>query len=131
MGTQATEIADFFQSYVKQQETSSTACVRSTGEKRYHSVESGARHHFIIGLVIDLDDNTVQMQITKGHHYQALAPLHQYVLDALGFAQGKGPVFIYEDTDAVILHSNLAVSVLDILLKLHKAMSATKHRQTW
>ena len=73
MGTPATEIADFIQQYVKQKETSSTACVRSTGEKGYHSVESGARHHFVIGLVIDLDDKTVQMQITKGHHYQALA----------------------------------------------------------
>ncbi len=85
MSTPATEIADFIQQYVKQQETYQTACFRSTGEKGYHSVESGARHHFIIGLVIDLDDKTVQMQITKGHHYQALAPLHQYVLDALGF----------------------------------------------
>ena len=34
-----------------------------TGEKGYHSVASGARHHLIIGLVINLDDKTVQMDI--------------------------------------------------------------------
>ena len=64
----------------KQQEGVQGACFRLTGEKGYHSVESGARHHFIIGLVIDLDDKTVRMDITKGHYVQALAPLHQYVL---------------------------------------------------
>ena len=36
------------------------------GEKGYHSVDSTARHHFIIGLVIDLNDKTTQMNITKG-----------------------------------------------------------------
>ena len=61
-----------------------------TGEKGYHSVDSGARYHFIIGLVIDLHDKTVQTNITIGHYYQALAPPHQYVLDALGFQQGQG-----------------------------------------
>ena len=131
MSTPAKEISDFIQEYVRQQEVYPTACSRSTGEKGYHSVESGARHHFIIGLVIDIDDKTVQMQITKGHHYQALAPLHQYTLDALGFEKGRGPVFNYEDTDAVILHSNLAAAVIDTLLSLQKAMSATKLRQTW
>ena len=40
-----------------------------TWEKGYHSVSSGARHHFIIGLVIDLDDKTVQINITKGHYF--------------------------------------------------------------
>ena len=131
MSTSGTEIADFIQQYVRQQETCYTACFRSTGEKGYHSVESGARYHFIIGLVIDLDDKTVQMQITKGHHYQALAPLHQYVLNSLGFEQGRGPVFNYEDTDAIILHSNLAAAVIDTLLSLQKAMSATRLRHTW
>ena len=131
MSTSSSEIADFIQQYVRQQETCYTACFRSTGEKGYHSVESGARYHFIIGLVIDLDDKTVQMQITKGHHYQALAPLHQYLLNALGFEQGRGPVFNYEDTDAIIFHSNLAAAVIDTLLSLQKAMSATRLRHTW
>ena len=36
-----------------------------TGEKRYHSVNSGARHDFIIWLAIDLDDKTVQMNFTN------------------------------------------------------------------
>ena len=75
-----TEVADFIQQFVKQQESYQGACFRLTGEKGHHSVESGARHHFFIGLVIDLDDKTVQMEITKGHYVQALAPLHQYVL---------------------------------------------------
>ena len=79
MSTPATEVADFIQQFVKQQESYQGACFRMTGEKGYHSVVSGARHHFIIGLVIDLDDKTVQMEITKGHYFQALAPLHQYV----------------------------------------------------
>ncbi len=48
------------------------------------------------------------MDITKGHHYRALAPLHQYVLDALGFERGKGLVFSHEDMDAIMLHSKLA-----------------------
>ena len=47
-----------------------------TGEKGYHSVDSGARYHFIIGLVIDLHDKTVQTNITIGNFYQALAPPH-------------------------------------------------------
>ena len=83
MSTPATEVADFIQQFVKQQESYQGACFRLTGEKGYHSVESGARHHFIIGLVIDLDDKTVRMDITKGHYVQALAPLHQYVIDLL------------------------------------------------
>ena len=131
MSTPATEIADFIKQYVNQQDTHQASCFRSTGEKRYHSVESGAKHHFIIGLVLDSYDKTVQMQITKGHHYQALAPLHQYVLDALGFKQGRGPVFNYEDNDAIILHSNLAAAVIDTMLSLQKAMSASRFRQTW
>ena len=53
-----------------------------TGEKAYRSIDSGARYHFIIDLIVDLHDKTVQMNITKGHYYQALAPLHQYVLDS-------------------------------------------------
>ncbi len=56
-------------------------------------MESGPRYHFIIGLVIIVNDKTVQMNITKGQHHQALAPLHQYVLDAPGCGRGKGPVF--------------------------------------
>ena len=81
MSTSATEVADFIQQFVKQQESYQGACFSLTGEKGYCSVESGSRHHFIIGLVIDLDDKTVQMQIIKGNYIQALAPLHQYVLD--------------------------------------------------
>lgn len=81
MSTPATEVADFIQQFVEQREGYHRACFSLTGEKGYHSVESGARHHFVIGLIIDLDDKTVQMEITKGHHFQALAPLHQYVLD--------------------------------------------------
>ena len=66
MSTPAAEVADFIQQFVKQQESYQGACFRLTGEKGCHSVESGARHHSIIGLVIDLDDKTVQMEITKG-----------------------------------------------------------------
>ena len=63
------------------------------------STESGARHHFIIAPVIDLNNKTVQMHmgITKGYHVQALALLKQHVLDALGFEQCIGPVCSYED----------------------------------
>ena len=39
-----------------------------TGEKGYKSVKPGSRYHFIIGLVIDLGEKTVQMEITTGHH---------------------------------------------------------------
>ena len=52
-------------------------------------------------------------------------------MNSLGFEQGRGPVFNYEDTDAIILHSNLAAAVIDTLLSLQKAMSATKLRHTW
>ncbi len=99
-----------------------------SGETGYHSVGSGARHHFIIGLIIHLDDKTVQMNIIKGHCSIALASLHQYVLDALGFEEGRGPVFRYEDIDAVILHSRLAAAVIDTMLKMQKAMPATRLR---
>ncbi len=126
MSTPATEVADFIQQFVQQQQCPQGACMMLTEEKEYHSVDSGARHHFIIGLVIDLDDKTIQMDITKGHCFIALAPLHQYVLDALGFEEGRGPVFSYEDTDAVILHSELAAAVIDTLLSMQKAMSATR-----
>ena len=71
-----------------------------------------ARHHFIIGLVIDLDDKTVRMEIIKGHYFETLSPLHQYVLDALGFEQGTGPVYSYKNKDAVMLHSKLAAAVI-------------------
>ena len=132
MSASATEIADFIQQYVKQQQCHHGARVIGlTGEKGYHSVDSGARYHFIIGLIIDLHDKTVQMNITKGHYYQALAPLHQYVLDALGFQQGKGPVFSYEDKEVVTFHSQLAAHVIDTLLSLQQAMSASKLRPTW
>ncbi len=98
------------------------------GEKGHHSVDSGARHQFIIELVIDLNDSTVQKDISKGHCFIALAPLHQYVLDALGLEEGRGPVFSYEVIDAVILHSQLAAAVIDTLLSMQKAMSATRLR---
>ena len=52
-------IADFIQQSVKQQASYQGACVKLSGEKGYQSVDSGARHHVIIGLVIDLDDKTV------------------------------------------------------------------------
>ena len=77
-----------------------------------------------------LDDKTVQMNITKGHSFIALAPMHQHVLDALGFAEGIGPVFSYQDTDAVILHSKLAAAVIDTLLSMQKAMYATRLRSS-
>ena len=93
---------------------------------RHEHSSSRARHQFIIELVIDLNDSTVQKDISKGHCFIALAPLHQYVLDALGFEEGRGPVFSYEDTDAVILHSELAAAVIDTLLSMQKAMSATR-----
>lgn len=54
-----------------------------TEEKGHYSVDPGARHHLIIGLVVDLDDKTVQMDVTKGHHFIALAPLHQHVLNGI------------------------------------------------
>ena len=122
MSTPATGVANFIQQFVKQQESHQGACFSLTGEKGYCSVESGSRHHFVTGLVIDLDDKTVQMQITKGNYIQALAPLHQYVLDGLGFEKGRSPVFKYEDTDAVILHSKLAAVVMDTVLSMQKAM---------
>lgn len=93
-------------------------------------MDSGARDHFVIGLVVDLDSKTVHMNINKEHHFIALAPLHQHVLDALGFAEGMGHVFTYEDTCAVILHSKLAAAVVDILLSMQKAMSAIRLRSS-
>ncbi len=78
MSTSSTEIANFIQQFVKQEEQCQQGAFvgKLTGEKGYQSVESGPRYHFMIGLVIDVNDKTVQMDITKGHHYQALAPLH-------------------------------------------------------
>ena len=125
MSTPATETADFIQQFVTQHQCCQGACMM-TGEKGYHSVDSATRHHFIIGLLIDLDDKTVQMNITKGHCFIALAPLHQHVLDVLGFAEGIGPIFSYEDTDAVIVHSRLAAAVIDALLSMQKAMSVIR-----
>lgn len=124
MCTSSTEIADFIQQVVKQQ-CQPAACLGGlTGEKGFQSVESAPEYHFIIGLVIDCHERTVQMHITKGHHYQALAPLHQCVLDALGFENGA--VFSYEDSDAIMMHSQLAADVIDTLLSLQKAMSSIK-----
>ncbi|DBA82109.1 TPA: hypothetical protein ACH3X1_007102 [Trebouxia sp. C0004] len=101
MSTPATEVIDFIQQFVEQQEGYQGACVSLSGEKGYYSVESGARHHFVIGLIIDLDGKAVQMEITKGHHIQALAPMDQYVLDwvppqTLGFEKGRGQSFAQE-----------------------------------
>ena len=64
-----------------------------TGEKGYHSVDSGARYHFIKLLVIDLHDKTVQTNIPTGHYHQALASLHRYVLDAVELSTGQGSCF--------------------------------------
>ena len=47
---------------------------------------------------------------------------------AWGFQKGRGPVFNYEDTDAVILHSKLAAAVIDTMLSMQKAMSASRQR---
>ena len=52
-------------------------------------------------------------------------------LDALGFQQGKGPVFSYENKEVVTFHSQLAAHEIDTLLSLQQAMSASKHRPTW
>ena len=92
MSTPATEVADFIQQFVEQQEGYQGACFSLTGEKGYHSVESGARHHFVIGLIIDLEDKTVQTEITKGHHTQAFGSLASVHI-GLGFEKGRGPVF--------------------------------------
>ncbi|DBA77425.1 TPA: hypothetical protein ACH3X1_009257 [Trebouxia sp. C0004] len=121
---------DFIQQFVKQQ-SQQGAMGKLTGEKGYKSVGSGSRYHFIIGLVIDSGSKTVQMEITKGHHYQCLAPLHQYVLDSLGFERGSGPVFSYEDVDAIMLHEHVdAINsfeqlLQDICLKLGAKMDFT------
>jgi len=128
MSTPASDIADFIQQFVQQQQCHQGASMMLTGEKGYHSVDSGARHHFIIGLVMHLDDKTVQMHITTGHCFTALAPLHQYVLDALGFEEGKGPVFSYEDIEAVILRPKLVAAVIDTLLSMQKAMFVARLR---
>ena len=125
MGTSSAEIADFIEQFVKQQ-SQQGAVGKLTGEKRYKSVESGSRYHFVIGLVIDSGSKTIQMEIAKGHHYQCLAPLHQYVLDSLGFERGSGPVFSYEGVDAIMLHSKLAADVIDTLLSLQQAMSSIR-----
>ena len=66
------------------------------------------------------------MDITKGHYYQALAPLHQYVLDGLGFGRSKGPIFSYEHIDAIMLHSKVAADVIDTLLSLQRATSGIR-----
>ena len=66
------------------------------------------------------------MESTKGHHCLALAPLHQYVLAALGFERGTAPVFSYEDMDAIIFHSKLAADVIDTLLSLQHPMSTIR-----
>lgn len=66
MSNPAGEIADFIHKFVKQQENSQGASLLLTDEKGYQSIESGAGHHFIVNLVIDLGDKTVQMDITKG-----------------------------------------------------------------
>jgi len=50
------------------------------------------------------------------------------VLDALGFENGRGHVFSYEDSDAIMMHSQLAADVIDTLLSLQKAMSSIKLR---
>ena len=50
--------------------------------------------------------------------------------DELGFEKGRGPVFSYEDTDAVILHSKLAAAVIDTVSSMQKAMSAARLRST-
>ena len=48
---------------------------------------------------------------------------------ALGFEKGRGPVFNYDDTDdTVILHSKLAAAVIDTMLSVQKAMSASRQR---
>ena len=52
-------------------------------------------------------------------------------LDALGFQQGKGPVFSYEYKEVVTVDSQLAAHVIDTLLSLQQAMSASKLRPTW
>ena len=75
---------------------------------------------------MDLSEETVQMEITTGHHYQALAPLHQYVLNALWFEMGKGHAFSYQDMDAVMLHAKLASDVIDTLLSLQQAMASIR-----
>lgn len=80
-----------------------------------------------IGCCWDLDGRH-EHSCSKGHYVQALAPLHQYVLNSLGFEKGRGPVFSYEDTDAVILHSKLAAAVIDTMLSMQKAMSASRLR---
>ena len=56
----------------------------------------------------------------------ALAPLHQHVLDAPGFAEGTGPIFSYEDTGTVLVYSRQAAAVIDALLSMQKAMSVTR-----
>ncbi len=51
MSTSSAEVANF------KQHSQQGACVgKLTGEKKYKSVESGSRYHFIIGLVMDLGD---------------------------------------------------------------------------
>lgn len=53
------------------------------------------------------------------------------ICTALGFEKGRGPVFNYEDTDAVIFHSKLAAAVIDTMLSMQEAMSASRLRTCW
>ncbi len=106
--TAASDIADFIQQYVKEQEkcqvSDGSFASKMTGEKGYQSVESRPKCHFIIGLVINVYDKTVHLIIMKAHHYQALAPLHEYVLEGLGFGRDQGCVFNYDNTEAIMHH---------------------------
>ena len=71
-----------------------------------------AKIYLIIGLVRDFDDKIVRRDTTKGHYHQALAPLHQHVLDASDAERGRCPALGYEDMDAIMLHSKLAADVI-------------------
>ncbi len=62
MSTPATEVIDFIQQFVEQQEGYQGACFSLAGEKGYYSVGFRSKTSLCRRLIIDLDDKTVQME---------------------------------------------------------------------
>lgn len=116
MTTSASEIYKFIMAYVAQSSLTDRSSAGMTGEKRVGS-------NFLIGLTVHAEKQTVQLDIIKAYHIRELRPVHQTVLNSLGFPpNGPGLEFSFTNLETVHAYSEITSHFCDALLSLEEGL---------
>lgn len=120
MSISAERIHNFITRYVSQCSSTDRDGGGMTGEMRVGS-------DFLIGLIVDVDRKTVQLDIIKAYHLRELRPVHKKLLDSLGFHRnGPGLQFSFDDAQTVHVYAEITSKFCDALLNLEDGLDKLK-----